>query len=717
MFRNLRHGDPPLPLTSPRAQQLGREIYGAPVSYPIQLEGIDGPDLANLTAMALAHLHEPERNVVAELVVRQAAGRALEWDRTSANLALQNLRVLTAWSGDVVPIAVSAAIFLGPESRTGAAAATARLCELAPPTTEPSYTGVTIEELLTLAAMAGPQVDEPLIEKARVDDEGSLAAMEVEWISHQGFESRWLVAMLCRYEWDESVRRSTNDRGLRSLADIPSYLDVARQILEALQSRLDDIHSGRLPFVPFKAVTPVEVPVIGRAFAAASIADQPWFAQIVPSILPRLVVAPNGGKQVPAQSLSYRLAEATRDYPTPESVNALAEAIAQVRHAQVKKNLTRQITGARRNLARAGRMASGTVPKTARDKAREQTAFRAALEASFDAPPRPVDPWLLELVGNPTLGPLASDVIWSVSDGSISLGSGLWRDGTMDGLHEPIALPKGARVRPWHPIDALPGEREEWRLRLAYENIRQPVKQAFRECYRPPEDELDLESTNMFAGIVASSRPLLAVSQKAGWRNDYDSCRLWLERGDWAFSLSHDAGLYPGVDLRVLFGQVRVWRASSAEWRAARLRDLPPVTLSEGLRSVDLIASVSAFASAKDLQAHGTSPSRRREIDWGRLQEMPLTGQDVARREALEVILGGPPSGNSLVFGDRFLQVLTRRGMYRIHYRTGLEVAPDGSVVTEEEPETPLSIPLPWLPYDEALLELIVRRTLALLQD
>jgi hypothetical protein len=298
-------------------------------------------------------------------------------------------------------------------------------------------------------------------------------------------------------------------------------------------------------------------------------------------------------------------------------------------------------------------------------------------------------------------------VIWDVYSDGVLIGRGVWRhEGFQSASGSVLHLPAGAAVRPWHPVEGTADERRQWQHLVVLERIAQPIRQAFREWYVVPERELDQDATSMFEGLIVSARQFIGLARREGWKADYTSMRRESLDG-WGFELQTDDKLYPGAEGPRRLGMLRARRFGEGGWNPSKLRDVPTVVLSEALRSADLLASTAAYALDAD------DPARIR--DRSRLDSCPVTGQTAARRIALELVLANVDGSDRISFGDRHLTVRGPSGDYRIHYGTGFVVEPSGEVLPPNDDPPLAATPLPWLPYDEALLERVVRQTLTLL--
>jgi len=135
-----------------------------------------------------------------------------------------------------------------------------------------------------------------------------------------------------------------------ALAKEPLYAEFSHGALADATTRIENIHSGKIEYQADKAYPQHDCALIGRAARVAALRNEPWFGEIIHRLLPKVCLAPTSAKTVPSQSLAIALGHAIEAAPTPEGVHALREAIRVVRHAGVKKKLSRHIKPAERAL-------------------------------------------------------------------------------------------------------------------------------------------------------------------------------------------------------------------------------------------------------------------------------------------------------------------------------------------------------------------------------
>jgi hypothetical protein len=402
---------------------------------------------------------------------------------------------------------------------------------------------------------------------------------------------------------------------------------------------------------------------------------------------------------VPSQSVSIALGHAVEAFPTPEAVATLRAVLGAIRHAGVEKKLRRNLRGAERGLAGRPEIAL-RFPLDQPLSKPQVTALARCLEAGL-AFRMVLDyaAWRVRLADHPQAKTLASSLVWRILDAegrSTAVLPEPERGGATlrNAAGATVTAPPGARVMLWHPLDATAAERRAWRDRLAAEQIRQPFKQVFREHYVPAPEELSATETAMFSGHAVSIRPFLGLARQERWRLEYH--RLARSFGPWLARLDVADDIYPGCEGSTRIGSLGLWVSKGGKPSPARLGDVPPATLSEILRTVDLLASVSGFALGTDDEV----PSRNARLHD--LARRPLGPMAEMRKQALERALRGLNGMAGLQFDARHL----RLGPYAIHLATG-RVTRDGEPVVINLPKASNLAAVPWLPYDEKLLETI----------
>lgn len=492
----------------------------------------------------------------------------------------------------------------------------------------------------------------------------------------------------------------------QALAEEPAYVEFSERALRQAAQRLTDIHGGVVPYEADGAFTVDDAAVIARAARVAMLRDEPWLGAILGTLLPRSCVAPTSAKTAPSQSLAIALGHSIQSAPTPEGVLALREALKVVRHASVEKKLSRNLKPAERALAARPEMALRLAVDAKTDK-RQATMLATCLEAGFWRELRMSwQEWCQRLVHTPAGASFGSGLIWR----EISSGASFMVDAArkskspaligFDG--NAVGVPDSAMVGLWHPLHADEAGREGWQAYIESRRIRQPIRQAFREHYLPGPGESGSSLSDIFAGHVLSIRPLIGLARREGWLIDkWEGLRRMF--GDVRVSFRVGADLYPGAEGDGESRTLGFERRRGRQWQPVTIGELPPALFSEACRAVDLLVSVTAFAIDDDLLAE-TRPvasSRKRPP----VSEEPTPTRMARMRHAVLRRVFAPLASEGRVnLGERHLHV----GEHAIHLSTARVTRAGAPVDVEIPAGSPQLQAVPWLPYDEKLLQKIV---------
>lgn len=461
------------------------------------------------------------------------------------------------------------------------------------------------------------------------------------------------------------------------LADDAAYVEFARTILEQAVRHIAAIHDGSVPYAADAAFATPDSPVLARAARVAAYRDDAWFRPVITVLLPLACVAPGAAKSAPSQSLAMALGHAVETIPTPESLLALRTALAQVRHAGIRKKLERNLKPAERALAERPDIAwrigmPGPMGK------RRQAMLARRLEAGYAS-----EVWFsLEqwraLRDDADIDAVARALVWRMGDGLAFMLDG---KGAIDALGQPVELPAQGEIGLWHPLHGSGEQRAAWQALLAQRRVRQPLRQVYREIYAPPGD-----GSAPFAGYQLSVRTLLGLARREGWRLD-DEEGLSRQFGAWRVLLRLEGRVYPGAG----------GACTSNGLAPAQMMPMAPVAYSEACRAVDLLVSASALALVEEEQ------SVQREARLFYLANMapgPMAGM---RRAVLEQVFAEQIEAGRMALEPRHLTV----GRHAIHLTTGRVTLDGAEVATEVAAKGSKLGAVPWLPHDEALLEKI----------
>ncbi|MDV3099922.1 DUF4132 domain-containing protein [Burkholderia cenocepacia] len=504
-----------------------------------------------------------------------------------------------------------------------------------------------------------------------------------------------------------------------TLAEEAAYVAFARDALTEAARQVAALHAGAVPYEADRAFTTDDAQVLSRAARVAAYRDEAWLRPLIGPLLTGVCVAPTVAKTAPSQSLAIALGHAIETIPTPEGVRALRDALAVVRHAGVQKKLARNLKPAERALGERPRTALRMTLDAQPDK-KSLAMLATCMETGFWQPlTLGHAEWRERLVDAPAGAAFSARMIWQARRGD-----GSTQSFTPDIAKSKVVLRDAAgraceiaddcEIRLWHPLLADADERLAWQRAIVGRSLRQPVRQAFREYYVPSDDASASDSA-MFEGHVLSSRPLLGVARREGWSiRAYDDA-LVREFGDVRATFRVDARLYPGSESHGTSRRLHFERRHGARWLPLPIGEIDRVVFSEAARAVDLLVSVSAFALDDDATRAATAslaadPVRLRELEaerWqrlDRLSDLPLGVMAQHRKHVLSLVFAEPVAQGKITIDERHVRV----GAWSVHCATG-RVTRDGEPVEPAiaPPPSPLRA-VPWLPYDEALLQRIV---------
>lgn len=462
------------------------------------------------------------------------------------------------------------------------------------------------------------------------------------------------------------------------LADDAAYIDFARTILEQAARHIAAIHDGSVPYAADAAFATADSPVLARAARVAAYRDDAWFRPVIAVLLPLACVAPGTAKSAPSQSLAMALGHAVETIPTPESLLALRTALAQVRHAGIRKKLERNLKPAERALAERPDITwrigmPGPMGK------RRQAMLARRLEAGYASEVWfGLDQWRA-LRDDADIDMVARALVWRTADGLAFMLDG---EGTIDAQGQPVQLPEQGDIGLWHPLHGSGEQRAAWQALLTQRRVRQPLRQVYREIYAPPGDD-----SAPFAGYQLSLPTLLGLARREGWRLDDDE-GLSRQFGAWRVLLRLGGRVYPGAG----------GACTSNGLAPAQMMPMAPVAYSEACRAVDLLVSASALALVEEEQS---AQREERLFYLANLAPGPMAGM---RRTVLRQVFAQQIEAGRMALEPRHLTV----GRHAIHLVTGRVTLDGAEVATEVLAKGNKLGAVPWLPHDEALLEKIV---------
>ncbi|NIG54467.1 DUF4132 domain-containing protein [Chitinophaga sp. Cy-1792] len=284
--------------------------------------------------------------------------------------------------------------------------------------------------------------------------------------------------------------------------------------------------------------------------------------------------------------------------------------------------------------------------------------------------------WLYEnwepyYITHPFVGALGKQLIWEFVNGDQST-TAICRKGTfvnsvgeeVNWVEEPDTI-----VRLWHPAKATAAEIADWRNYCIQHKLKQPFRQAFREVYRL-NDNHNNWSVDHFEGHVVKQRQYNALCKMRGWstgdfRHEHTNIKLpaykltaYLCIADvWYDSLSNGDHLQVtgGVDFE-------------GKGYSGNMEDIPPVILSEVLRDVDMIVSVSSIGNENKPVTEVMEKARTYYEDYTKRSLSPI---GIVRRDILQLLLPHMVYSDRFRIDDQYVHVTGTLANYNIHIATG----------------------------------------------
>lgn len=254
-----------------------------------------------------------------------------------------------------------------------------------------------------------------------------------------------------------------------------------------------------------------------------------------------------------------------------------------------------------------------------------------------------------------------------------------------------VPVPVGCLVRLAHPVLLEASELERLRSLAAGLGIEQPVRQLWRETFRPSAAELTSGAESArYAGHLLRFKQCYGLARSRGWgggflyqgydggqdavaRKDYPSAGL---RASWALEEADMFGpLGPGGRYDTAGPTVELCLTSTIAFSALAdvvqvpvpLADVPAEVFSETMRDIDLIVSAATVANDP---AWIERYRGRRLLDayWDRMADGGLDVLRTARREVLASVYGAP--GDRYTLTETDLEVRGSLATYRIDLAT-----------------------------------------------
>ena len=363
------------------------------------------------------------------------------------------------------------------------------------------------------------------------------------------------------------------------------------------------------------------------------------------------------------------------------------------------------------------------------------TAQRDRLDRSFVDERRLPWPWFAQYYFEHGLtSELARRLIWRLHYPDGTFQDALWVRETWHNLRgQPVPGPDAdTQLQLWHPVLSTAAEVLAWRELLERHQLRQPLKQAFREMYllTPPEERTNTYSNRMVAHILKQHQ-FNSLAKLRGWRyrllgaydKGYDSeiaslplpahsltAEYWVSEvyadGEW-----NDTGIYNYVST----DQVRFTRGDEP----VPLPEVPLLAFSEVMRDVDLFVGVASVGNDPQWRDNGGLAQFRNyweSYSFGDLSELAKT-----RKLALERLVPRLKIGQVSEIKGNFLVVKGHRHIYKIHLGSGnilMEPNDQYLCIVPDRSAKSMGTSAVFLPFEgDAVLSIILSKAQLLMDD
>lgn len=288
------------------------------------------------------------------------------------------------------------------------------------------------------------------------------------------------------------------------------------------------------------------------------------------------------------------------------------------------------------------------------------------------------------------------------------------------------------QLRLWHPCNATTNEVLEWRDTLERLEIKQPLKQAYREVYILTDAEISTKSySNRMAAHLLKQHQFNALAGLRGWKYSLMGCfdngidsematidikAHQMQAQFWINELNaEDAMNDTGIWIYIATDQVRF---ITHDGETIDLIDIPPIVFSEIMRNVDLFVGVASVGNDPEWRDNGGIPQYRdywTSYSFGDLTEIAKT-----RKTILEKLLPRLKISKVSKIEGKFLVVKGSVRTYKIHIgSTNILMEPNDQylciVPDRGTPKTPNNV---FLPFEgDRGLSLILSKAFLLAED
>lgn len=281
------------------------------------------------------------------------------------------------------------------------------------------------------------------------------------------------------------------------------------------------------------------------------------------------------------------------------------------------------------------------------------------------------------------IGPMARKLVWCLEIDGSEQPALFYQDGWQDVSGQPITG-QPTEFKLWHPIMSDTETILAWRARMEDLQIRQPLKQTFREVYLLTDAEIATKSySNRMAAHLLKQHQFNTLAAIRGWKYSllgcYDDGRdnEIASKPLPAYQLSAEFWIDEIYDMEDSFNEAGIWdyvatdqvRFNNDSGEVIDLIDVPPIVLSEILRDTDLFVGVASIGNDPTWNDRGGAP---RTVDyWQSYSFGDLSETAKTRKTVLENLIPRLKIRDIAKIDGRYLVVKGKRHTYKIHIGSG----------------------------------------------
>lgn len=276
-------------------------------------------------------------------------------------------------------------------------------------------------------------------------------------------------------------------------------------------------------------------------------------------------------------------------------------------------------------------------------------------------------------------------------------------------------------VKLWHPIFSSAKVVEKWRNFIFTKELKQPFKQAYRECYRVTDAEIQTDYySNRFAAHILNQSQLLSLCKHRVW--DFSVIGLW-DSDNYpskkvpAFNLEAIyvvAYVEDSVNPNIVYKHVQSDQVRfKKNQEILPIQSVPSIVFTEVMRDIDLFVGVSSVGNNPNWQDTGVNGHYWSAYVFSELSENAKT-----RKAVLEKIIPRLKIASKCSFTDRYLVVKGDIRTYKIHLGSGNILMSPNDQYLCIVPNNRLPISKIFLPFeDDTMLSIILSKAFLLAED